>query len=259
METIHRRNCHDLVAFRCPLSHCVEINGMSFSPLGWHPLVAAASEHAASGIGRYEGSCLERYYAAWQPRNAREALIGASAGPARLDDFPAWTRHTPWSQQTFEESAAFMARIIEIENTAFGGAQLSPSDGYVLHGPVSTRKGRLEYARLADLVDSMREAGFDRSRGDLTVEVLHRNGQFRFLIVHGHHRAAAAAALGHDVVPAIPVGLVDVRDAPHWPGVYRGLWTQAEALAYVEHLFTFDSMRWALDRGLPPQRSPAVP
>ena len=66
-EVLHRRNSHDLVGLDCPLSDCVAFNGMSLSKQGWHPLVRAASEYVESGNREYEGSCLEQYYATWQP------------------------------------------------------------------------------------------------------------------------------------------------------------------------------------------------
>ncbi len=257
VEAIHRRASHDFVAFNCPVSQMVEFNGMSFAKDGWHPLVEAAIEHVESGVQEYEGSFLEKYFATWQPRNAREALLAGSAPPEALERFPSYLRPLPWRLETLEENAAFMARVIEIENASFGAPGLPPSHGYGLHGPVSLDKGRLEYRRLVALVDSISKRGYSRSGGDVTIRVLSRGKDFRFLVRHGHHRVAALVALGHEFVPVVPAELVDARYAAHWPGVYWGIWTLAEALAYLDHLFDFDSLRWARSLSLPSRRESA--
>jgi hypothetical protein len=235
----------------CPLADCVEFNGMSFSvDDGWHPFVQAALEHIEKGTRQYEGSRLEKFYASWKPRNAREALLAELSGPKVLDEHAPYVKHMPWSHRTVEESEAFMARVIEIENTAFGDRTLAAESGYGLQGPVSKEKGGLEYKRLIGVLTSIRTKGYDRSRGDITVEVLHRAGQFRYVIKHGHHRAAAMAALGHRSIPAIPVALVEPGEVDHWRGVYTRVWSRDEALSYFDHLFDFDSLHWARVHGL---------
>jgi hypothetical protein len=234
------------------LAECVAFNGFSFSDQGWHPLAQAGAEYLQNGVRRYEGSCLEQFFDNWRPRNALEALNGSLTGPAALGAIPAFARVVPWSNRSLEESAAYMARIIEIENQAFGAPSLGPSDGYGLHGPVSPKKGTLEYLRLVDLIDSIRRKGYSRTGGDITVEVLHRSGRFRYVIVHGHHRSAALVALGKRHAPVIPEILVEREHVDHWPAVYQGWWSRAEALAYFDHLFEFDSASWARERGLVP-------
>ncbi len=251
LETLHRRNGHDFVVFKCPMAQLVEYNGMSFARGGWHPLVEAAREYLERGVSRYEGSCLERFYATFQPRNAREALIGA-AGPAVLDTLPSYVRFLPWQPRTPEEAVSFMARIIEVENASFGAPHLGPADGYGLLGPVSPEKGRLEHARLISLVDSIRKRGYDRSAADVTIRVLRRGEELRYVLVHGHHRVSALAALGKEFVPALPRELHEARYIQHWSAVYRGIWSHAEALAYLNHLFDFDSLAWARRYGLAP-------
>lgn len=245
LEVVSRRNSHDFVALECPLSECVVYNGFTTARSGWHPFVQAASDYIERGIDDYERSLLPRYYQAWQPKNALDAMIGLASGPASLMELPSYVFHVPWSDKTPREQAAFMARIIEIENSSFGAPTLTSADGYCLHGPVSASKGRLELKRLLRVVESIRRHGYDRSKGDVTVHVLHRNGQFRYMIIHGQHRAAALAALGHERLPAIPINLVDADHVEHWPGVYRGFWTASDALTFFDHLFRFDSRAWA--------------
>lgn len=250
LEVIRKINSHESAALNCPLRQCVTFNGMPFSRQGWHPLVKTASDYINTGIRSYEGSLLERYYRNWQPKNARDALIGAINGPSILDDQPAYLKHTPWSHRDVEERASYMSQIINIENSIFGGEFLTPSDGYGLHGPVSYEKGELEYNRLIDLVDSIKKQGFDRNKEDISVEVLKKENEIRYVIVHGHHRAAVMAALGYDFIPVIPLSLIEEKYVEHWPSVYKNIWTREEALAYFYHLFDFDSLSWAKERNL---------
>lgn len=250
LEVIRKINSHKDAALNCPLHKCVAFNGTSFSNRGWDPFVQTAKEYIESGVRRYEGSYLEKYYNGWRPKNARDALIGATDGPLILESQPSYMRHLPWSHRSIGESAEFMRRIIEIENSAFGNEALKPSNGYGLHGPVSNEKGVLEYERLVDVVDSIRKWGFDRWRGDITVDVLKRSDQFCYVIMHGHHRAGAMAALGYRFIPAIPGRFIEDQYVDHWPSVYQKIWTREEALAYFNHLFDFDSLSWAKARKL---------
>jgi len=244
-EVIRMRNSHELAALSCPIDDCISFNGLEFSDRGWHPFTQAAKLYLENGIREYKGTSLEAYYAKWQPRNARDALVGAKFGPLKLNSQPSYIKHLPWSQRSIEERAAYMARVIEIENVEFGGEKLTIEDGYGLHGPVSIEKGRLEYHRIIDVVDSIRNWGYDRWRGDIVVEVLKRDGQCCYLVTHGHHRVAAMAVLGHKYIPAIPDVLIEDRYVSHWPSVYKGEWNREEALAYFNHLFDFNSLAWA--------------
>lgn len=237
-------------AVRCDLFRCLIFNGFSLSSEGWHPFVAAAREYLEEGPREYPGSVLEKFYDEWQPANGRDALIGATLGPVVLARYPALMMHAPWLNASPDERLAGIERIIKSENRQYGGADMSEMAGYGLQGPVSREKGHLEYQRLISVLESIQKYGYDRSRGDVTVQVLKRGDEFRFRVVHGHHRMAALAALGYEAIPAIPRMVVDASEVEHWPQVYRGVWTSEEALAYFNHHFDFDSRQWAEERGL---------
>jgi len=82
--------------------------------------------------------------------------------------------------------------------------------------------------------------------------VLRRDGDYRCLVEHGHHRIGAAAALGMSNIPAtIRQGAtIDRADVDYWTQVRRGIWPRHAALDYFHHLFDFDSRAWADTRGL---------
>ena len=82
------------------------------------------------------------------------------------------------------------------------------------------------------------------------MQVLERNGVLRYRVVTGHHPVAAGVVLGHKHLPARPKMLVRKEEVRLWPHVASGLWSEAEALKYFDHLFDFDSRAWAEAHGL---------
>ena len=125
------------------------------------------------------------------------------------------------------------------------------SDGHLFYGPVSDRKGILEYRRLISIYNLVHVHGYHQMHGHVGVALLKRGNDYRFLL-HGagNHRTPAMAALNKKAIPTfftMPPGysnrppLIDLRLADCWPQVRSGLWTKVEAEAYFHHLFDFDS------------------
>lgn len=252
MEAMSLNRSGRTVVVRAPIEQCVVFNGLSLSPTGWHPFVAAAREILATGRSQFEGSALDAYYRAWQPANALEALIGAPGGPEILESYPPYLMYAPWLEMSADERLASMQQIIEMENAVSGADETAAEGGHGLQGPVSITKARIEYRRLLDVLRSIQASGFNRSLGDITAQVLKRGDEYRFRIAHGHHRAAALAALGYDHVPVVPKKFIDLGEAPHWPRVHRGPWSQGQAETFLNHHFDFDSLHWARALGMRP-------
>lgn len=250
LEAIFLNHAGEITAIQCPLDDCVIYNGFSFGERSWHPFVAAAKEKLMTPSQKYHGSILEHFYQTWCPTNAFDALIGLTNGPDFLKSYPAHTMHFPWLEPCPEARRRVIEKIILSENKLHGGKKITISEGYGLQGPVSIAKGELEYGRLTSILASISKKGIDRSFGDPTAQVLKRGDEYRFRISHGHHRIAAAAALGYKNVPIIPVLLVDYEEADHWPQVHRGRWSKKDALEYFDHHFIFDSYYWAKERDL---------
>ncbi|MGQ9424482.1 hypothetical protein ACXYTJ_00860 [Gilvimarinus sp. F26214L] len=258
LEVCRRRNYGEPVAFRCPISKIVTVNGFSFHRSGsWHPFTEAMQEYMDSDYRQsYGGSTLEDFYRVWQPQNSLEALIGAN-GPAVLVDYPAYAMHSPWLDISPDERQVYMKQMIHLENCWSGAEDVHANEGYGLHGPVSPRKGQIEYNRLVRTLRSVVLRGYDRrlSGEDVTVVAVERGGDYRCCIAHGQHRVAVLAALGYQFIPVIINKVARVSEAAHWTQVYRGTWTEEQARTYVNHLFTFDGYRWAAERGLVRQQS----
>jgi hypothetical protein len=250
-EALSKTKSGSRAAYKCPLSQLRTFNGLKFDAGGWHPFVAASHEYIDSNRTAYPGSALEAFYQKWQPNDALNALIGAT-GPEILCEFPSYTLHLPWLDVLPAERASAMAKNIRNENRWCGKIDLSASAGYGLHGPVSPKKGQIEYTRIVRTTKSIRRYGFDRARAeeDITVTAIERGDDYRFCIIHGQHRAAVLAALGYQHVPVSLMRTVFISEVEHWPQVYRGIWAQAEAETYVNHLFDFDSHAWAQEKGL---------
>lgn len=237
-------------AVQCDLSFCVIFNGMSYSPDGWHPFVETVREYLRTGQKGYTGSVLEKYYYAWQPQNALEALIGAPSGPKLFLDFPPHFIPAPWLKGSPDERLSGISRIAEHESVTHGNVKLTIADGYGLQGPVSKRKGELEYNRLIKTLESIQYRGYDRTCGDLAIQILKRKNEFRYRVTHGHHRAAAMTALGYRGVVCAPRMLVDYDEADNWPQVLNGIWSKSQAQEYFNHHFEFNSLEWAKNKKL---------
>lgn len=250
LEAVVAKKAGKPAAFCCPIGLCVIFNGLSFSSNGWHPFVAAAREYLSGYHTIYKGSILEKYYSVWQPQNALEALVGVGGSPEELLSYPPYMINAPWYNFSHSEMLRLMSNIAKEESINYGKTPLTISDGYGLQGPVSYKKGALEYGRLISVLESIRLKGYDRSLGDVEAHILKSNNQMRFRITHGHHRVSALAALGYDSVTVLPKMLISCDEVESWPHVANNTWTTSQALEYFFHHFEFNSAQWAIDRGL---------
>ena len=240
-------------SYECPLDQCLILNGFSFSGTGWHPFVEAYRDmFAGSGKIQFQGSFLEKYYKTWTPGSAGDAVAGFEGAPTTLASIAPFTLHAPWMEACPQDRQALMERIILDENRVAGCPELDARDGYGLHGPVSEKKGEIEFRRLINIYNSIKANGYVRTQGDgdVTAIGVEYNGDFRFCVMHGQHRVAAAAALGLKTVPVNITKVVHYTEIGHWSQVYRGFWSEMQAKQFIEHLFSFDSKSWAEKMGL---------
>ena len=240
-------------SYECPLDQCLILNGFSFAGTGWHPFVEAYRDIFSGPVGtQFQGSFLERYYKTWAPGSSGEAVAGFEDAPPLLASIASFTLHAPWMEACPQDRQALMERIILDENRMAGCTGLAAGEGYGLHGPVSEKKGEIEFRRLINIYKSIKAHGYDRSQGDgdVTAIAIECNGEYRFCVMHGQHRVAAAGALGFQTVPISITKVVHYSEICHWPQVYRGFWSKVQAEKFIEHLFTFESKAWAKKRGL---------
>lgn len=244
-----------IAAFQCPLDLTIKPNALSYGSDKWHPFVETLREYEKGEITTYEGSVLEAYYSIHQPANAAEGIIGFQQTPEFFKHKPAHIyRHSPWRSLTVQEIDGEIRRFTKKHSISHGDEVMTlESDGYQYHGPVSLRKGRLEYQRLIRTYENIKENGYDRKQGHAHFFILRRGTETRFLALgSGNHRSAAMAALGYDTIPALfqRPSFIDSNMAQYWPQVQENLWSREQAFAYFNHLFEFDSKAWAREIGL---------
>jgi hypothetical protein len=256
MEALHYHRGGKRAAFHCPLELTVQEFGFSFAPRGWHPFVAALKEYGA-GLGRsYDDSYLKRFYDKWQPAHAGEVIIGFPAAPEALRHRPCRDAYmTPWTSLTIQEMRDHAASWYNHDHAPFGARFDPDTHGDKYFGPAHPDLGQVSFVRLTRAYESIRSRGYDRRLGDVNMALLRRGPELKFLKWGGGtHRTAAMAALGHTTIPATfsqhRAAVLDVADVDYWPNVRSGLWSREAAMRYVDHLFDFDTARWAAQRGL---------
>ncbi|KZY61026.1 hypothetical protein A3742_02270 [Oleiphilus sp. HI0071] len=245
-ETIHKQNIGRPSAHNTPINKCRTVSGLSFGDFGWHPFVELTKQLKRNENTSYRDSILKQYYTAWTPSNSYDALLGTKA-PLYLKEYPAYTLHHPLQNLSPDEREAFMRINIKDENMWSANSDITENEGYGLQGPVSERKGEIEFNRVRKLYLNINRNGYRRNHndGDITaIAVLHK-GEERFLISHGQHRAAVAAGLGFSHVPMKIISVYDTQHVEHWPQVFTNFWSPEETLSYVEHLYSFNARAWA--------------
>lgn len=244
------------VAIQCPIALSRDTQGFSLAANGWHPLVASIRNHEREQCWAFEGSILRRYFASFQPQNAMEAIPGFravdSCGLTALP--PHLFFLTPWHPESAERLDRGVRKWSEGDANEHGiDAYDFDRHGVPYFGPASEEVGRMETRRLHALQESILTRGFERELGDCRTYLVRRGHEIRAVVFgRGRHRAVTMAALGHGVIPAQfqPPMAVDVRDVADWPQVRSGVWSQRDALRYVDHLFDFDALAWARKRKL---------
>ena len=116
--------------------------------------------------------------------------------------------------------------------------------GIPLFGPLDDAEGQEELDRLRQCVVSIRRFGYQPElfkAGRINVTVLRSQGEQRYLVEHGIHRASVLAAMG---ASRIDVGIdhrcpwiVDESQVDQWPHVQSGFTTRHVALDSLRRYF----------------------
>lgn len=221
---------------------------MSFSRYNWHPFVATLQEYAAGDSTSYGDSILKNFYEIHQPAHAAAAYVAFNKAPQIYSTYPAYLyRLGPWSSKNVEEKTSNIIKWITEdlkEHAKWDESANFEKDGFQYHGPVSDRKGRLEYARLVNVYESIKKNGYDISHGFAHFILLKRGDEYRFMSYgNGNHRTAVMSALDFETIPAVFSSnfITNIDMAEYWPQVRRGIWSLEQAGAYFNYLFDFDS------------------
>ncbi len=112
-------------------------------------------------------------------------------------------------------------------------------------GPSTPRKIDIEVQRLQSVVRSIRKQGYQPDKyGDILGYFMRLDGEYRFFICSGKHRAAALAFLGFESIPVrmrpFWPRVIDGDRVGDWPLVRSGQMSEDFALAVMRRYFEFD-------------------
>lgn len=250
-------------AFLCPIEKCTHYVGLGFSRAHWHPFVETIKQYIANPLITYDTSILRQYYDNWTPSTAAEGIAGfRSCPPVFANLLPHHLFLSPWAALNQTDVDIDVRWWNLKDNSEHGRSDLRyPDHGWAFFGPTHPDKGALEFTRLINLYESLTKHGYDNSKGCVGVSVLQRGNDFIYLVGGGgYHRIAVMAAMGFETVPAKfhRNSIIDVDDVRNWPNVRSGVWTEQQARDYVDHLFSFDSRKWAEESGLSRQLTTCV-
>lgn len=236
------------------LNNSVSAAGFGFGKENWHPFKECILESINHDIDEYRGSVLDTFYKQFIPDNMFSAMM-PNKEFIYTKKAPPYCYVFPWEPRDINSKIKDLKTSVESENERHGFDHLDIEDGFPYHGPVTKSKGKLEYQRLMNLHKSVNKNGYIRSNtpsGDIRGTLLHRDGEYIFLVRAGVHRAGVLSACHNPKVPVrlITPFVVSLSQLEHWPQVVSGLWPKHLAEAYFNHLFDFECREWACERGL---------
>ena len=225
-------------------------SGLSYSHDSLHPYIRTLTDYGQQTHRTYEGSYLQRYWAAWTPSSLAEYL-GFAAGTCHplLARTPPVHDILPWSpvdRIAYMQEGRWMRRA-DYRALCESGAPPARSCG-----PKPDWFGTARFARLVSIYESIKRNGYQVQQGPVkhnrprhvVANCLVKGADVRLVIADGQHRAAALSALGYETVPAVvhssslraPV-MVRRVDVAYWPLVRRGIFSEAQALSIFDRIF----------------------
>lgn len=103
--------------------------------------------------------------------------------------------------------------------------------------PLSNKKIDVETKRLIDVYKSIKKNGYDIKKS-IEADLLIRGDEYRWVIIHGHHRAAALEAIGEfDKIIVKIRNTIRIDEVKYWPEVQSGVFTIEEAMKAFCNVF----------------------
>lgn len=210
--------------YRVELAKCRDLNGSNYTD--WHYFVQTLKEYEQHS--EYQGSALEAYYAAFQPKNRQQLYMLSGKQGAMQRGWPRDPWHTLADNPIPEKHG----------ETRKGGNHR--------YGPNSLEFGTQEFNRLIKSYQSLVESGYQPevyADGFIRGYFLLSGADYRFIICEGQHRIAALAALGHtevDVYINLSTWypkLVKRNNVVNFPYVKSKVYTKRQALQVFDCYF----------------------
>lgn len=220
----------------------MEWSAFSLREDSFSPFYQTLVEYVSGVHTNYEGSVLEMFYRLYQPKSARD-VIGTGTAESIVEAHP-MSAPLLWSNLALKELEQVRKQIARREGKSFGLGRNNVED--LMMGPVSIERGRVEYQRLVNTLESISKRGFKvHGEGFNNIQAHciydeHKN-VWKYFVYSGHHRVAALAALGikEFTLQLNPwsFGYSFRRsDLPYSPNVLRGVLTKDEAYEYFDRV-----------------------
>lgn len=237
---------------RVSLSRCLHMHYLA-SPCSKQtssPFVHTLLDYVGGEHMHYQESRLEKFYELFQPRTATEYMDVPEGAGRAMAQIPPLAAPIFWLNQTVSGCAGRLKHKQlqgDIQNREHGASHLSWRDGHHLFGPVSQKKGELEFRRLTGICEKMRAEGFQHDKTGVdniaAVALIHGDDWRFFLRRAGQHRAAAAVALGYneivlELLPEACGGIVHRDHVDHWPAVKARDIEREQALCLFDRIFS---------------------
>lgn len=254
---------HPLYLPYSEIYHAVIVNGKvehgrsqpGYALTGFSPFVMAAKAAVKHGLEKHDvvdviEAVFALYYANVEVSSAKEWLGLAADKTSPLASTPPWGAVFPWRARSIESyQNAFEKAAIE-ENKSVGRDK-DITDGWLFCGPVSDDKRRIEADRMFYVLSRINNQGFQRHDGldgdARATALVNEQGDWRWILTGGNHRASAATALGYKEIP-IRVNLVINRgQVDFWPHVVDGLFTRQEALDFFDMIYNGETPDYTRD------------
>jgi hypothetical protein len=223
-----------------PLAKVLNLGPLAFpvTPESGDPYTMTARDYIDGRCNEYAGSRLEWFYSRWRPESAA-ALLGLPNGeaPRPLLEAPPHAAVYPWNAYTPLEMDAKKLNDIYKENRKHG-ADVPAAEGFKWCGPLSPRKGELEFKRLRLIADSVALHGYQEIIGSPVGRLIMRGAEWRVFGSGGDHRRAVRVALGWShIAMRLKEAIVRREDVASWPNVRSGLFAEDQALAVFDRIF----------------------
>jgi hypothetical protein len=239
------------IVLTIPIAKCRTMGflGLHCTTHSGHPFVDTLIAYARGEHGVYEGSALQRYYDAVQPKVASNLLGLSNTTPVdSFNGLSALQAIAPWwpneEKLTPDAIEGHTLRRTEVENRE-NGSNVGAQEGISLWGPVSKTKGQLQFKRLVNIFESIRQNGYNRSdsaHGDIRGVPFLRDGSYVVNVSVGQHRIAALAALGHQEIPirfskTFYASTIRREEAEYWPNVTNDFYSLDQARRIFDGIF----------------------
>ncbi len=237
---LYRLNSRVSVLFTLSLMDARDPFFFSYDSGGNHPYVRSArialeSESYYDSIYRE----LTKYYNNTKLESAADYL---ELKAEELSKIEPWGFVWPWETTTSKNKIGFERSLAENSGKMkLGIGDLNLSYGWKYAGPASEELIVNESLRIKNLMKRIYQDGYSRHNdkdGDIVATILeNRDGEWRWSISSGMHRAAVISALGYSEVPVRVRGIIRESDSKVWPNVMNGFYSELDALKVFDRHF----------------------